>query len=304
MTDFRDQLRVEGLNVRGYGILPKMVMLDRKLTIEAKAIYGYFVSYAGAGNQAFPSVQKILDDLGISKTRYYNHFKLLKDYGYIKVNQIRNNNGVFKHNIYTLVTNPVPQNKKDKKTVDNLKENITKPSAQNNDTGKNELNTGSEPCPCFRESGKRESGNVDTNNNNLYISNNSLYNHHSFYGNKEKERKKGSIENEFQEILRQAQVSENVLNEYYKPVTRALETLYFREKPLEINNIVISTDRIKEDLKALNFFHIEMALNIFEEQAGEQIIHNKIAYLATCIYNCIHDIELKTKNDLKYNGII
>ena len=52
---FEDQLLVEGINCMGYGIIPKYVMLDPDLTIEAKAIYAYFCSFAGSGNTAFPS---------------------------------------------------------------------------------------------------------------------------------------------------------------------------------------------------------------------------------------------------------
>ena len=47
--EFTDILRVEGINCKGYGIIPKAVMLDQRLTIQAKAIYAYFRSFAGAG---------------------------------------------------------------------------------------------------------------------------------------------------------------------------------------------------------------------------------------------------------------
>lgn len=96
-----DLLRVIGINSKGYGLFPKIVAQDKRLTIEAKAIYAYFVSYAGSGNTAFPSVGKIISDLGISKVRYYKHFNQLVKYGYISTEQIKTN-GKFDHNIYTL----------------------------------------------------------------------------------------------------------------------------------------------------------------------------------------------------------
>lgn len=106
--DLVDLIRVEGVNAKGYGTIPKAVMLDRRLTICAKAIYAYFCSYCGAGSQAFPSFGKIIKDLQISKTYYYDNLKLLKKYDYVKVKQQRIG-GQFKRNIYTLSPFPTSQ---------------------------------------------------------------------------------------------------------------------------------------------------------------------------------------------------
>ena len=105
---FTNILEVEGINAQGFGMIAKMVMLDQRLTIEAKAIYSYFCSYAGGGSTAFPSVSKIVYDLKISKTRYYKHFDSLVECGYISVRQNKEGNK-FANNIYTLNTNPVPR---------------------------------------------------------------------------------------------------------------------------------------------------------------------------------------------------
>ena len=88
-----DILRVVGIDSKGYGTFPKLVAKDRRLTIEAKAIYAYFCSYKGAGNTAFPKLTTILYDLNIGEDRYRNHFKLLEKYGYIVVEKVRAKNG-------------------------------------------------------------------------------------------------------------------------------------------------------------------------------------------------------------------
>jgi hypothetical protein len=105
-NDLKDKLEVEGVNSNGYGIMPKTVMQDSRLTIEAKAIYAYIVSYAGAGNSAFPSLRKILTDLQISENRFYKHRKLLIDCNYITVTAVRNEKKVIVKNIYKLIANP------------------------------------------------------------------------------------------------------------------------------------------------------------------------------------------------------
>ena len=98
----QDIVKIEGINSKGFGIIPKLVMQDTRLTIQAKAIYAYFCSYAGNGEIAFPSRNKIFFDLGIKKQSYYKHFNLLKEYGYIKVEQVREK-GKFTRNIYTIM---------------------------------------------------------------------------------------------------------------------------------------------------------------------------------------------------------
>lgn len=103
---FEDQLRVEGVNFKGFGIIPKYVMLDPDLTIEAKTIYAYFCSYAGNGDTTFPSRDKILVDLPMSKDAYYKHFRQLTDQGYITVQQEKGDRSAFSNNVYTLVSNP------------------------------------------------------------------------------------------------------------------------------------------------------------------------------------------------------
>jgi hypothetical protein len=106
-----DILQIQGINSKGFGTIPKLVMQDRRLTTEAKAIYAYFCSYAGAGRTAFPSREKIIFDLGMSQSRYYKHFQLLVRHGYIKAEQEKTLKGRFKRNVYTLIADiPCTQN--------------------------------------------------------------------------------------------------------------------------------------------------------------------------------------------------
>ena len=102
VSEAKDILQVQGINSKGFGSVPKLVMQDDRLSIQAKAIYCYFCSFAGLGNTAFPKVEKIIKDLQVSKGTYYKHFKLLKDYGYIKTEQ-QHESGRLSHNIYTLM---------------------------------------------------------------------------------------------------------------------------------------------------------------------------------------------------------
>ena len=97
------RLKTEGIACMGFGIVGKAVMADASLTPEAKAIYAYLASFAGAGESSFPTRDKILSDLALGKGRYYSHFKLLIQEGYISVQKMK---GYLNRNCYLLVSNP------------------------------------------------------------------------------------------------------------------------------------------------------------------------------------------------------
>ena len=97
-----DKIKLQGIMSEGYGVIPKKVMKDKTLTIEAKAIYAFMASYSGNGNTSYPSVEYITDFLGISRHRFNRHRKLLEEKGYISVSQERKKGSKFTHNVYTL----------------------------------------------------------------------------------------------------------------------------------------------------------------------------------------------------------
>lgn len=105
-------LVTQGLYCKGYGLVPKLFMEDTRLSPEAKCIYSYIASYAGAGMVAFPSVSRQIYHLNMSEKRYRKHRAQLVKYGYITIKQSRDTikyvdgtgKQVFANNIYTLVT--------------------------------------------------------------------------------------------------------------------------------------------------------------------------------------------------------
>ena len=87
---------------KGYGIIPKLVMVDKNIGGTAKLIYAYFCSYCGNNNMCFPSQYKICSDLGISKETCRKYIKQLVNCQYIKVKQRKNKR--FGHNTYILLS--------------------------------------------------------------------------------------------------------------------------------------------------------------------------------------------------------
>lgn len=99
---------MENRNVfsKGYGIIPKLVMLEGSLSIDAKALYAYFCAYAGSEFSCYPPRGKILDDLGISHATYYVYLKELKEGGYIEIKKHRTKSQTWYNNRIILLQNP------------------------------------------------------------------------------------------------------------------------------------------------------------------------------------------------------
>jgi len=99
---------------RGYGIVPKSIAKDWRLSLTAKAIYAYFCVYSDENNTAFPSRDRILKDLNINKQTYYNHLRQLTESGLIVVSG-SHNGGQFGNNRYFIPDMPkkgIPTNGK------------------------------------------------------------------------------------------------------------------------------------------------------------------------------------------------
>lgn len=85
----------------GYGIVPKLVMLDRRISIGAKGLYAYLSSYAGRDNECYPTRSKICYDLKICSSVMSRCIRELTDAGYICKTQVRKG-GKFTNNLYRL----------------------------------------------------------------------------------------------------------------------------------------------------------------------------------------------------------
>lgn len=173
----------------GYGTIPKSVMLDKRLSIQAKGIYTYFCSFAGSGNSAFPKLDNILYHLQISEDTYYKYYNQLIKANYIEVEQ-RQINGRLGVNDYYLTENPDEEIAKEiakKRVKVDIKPIL--PFPKNQDTQK-------------QDTQKQDTQNQDTYNTNRTNTNrtniNSFnINSHSFY--QEQENLKTVDENHLEE---------------------------------------------------------------------------------------------------------
>lgn len=124
-------LSLDGINAKGFGFVPKLIMRDSRLDVKAKGLIAFFYSLVQAGCRAFPHRKTICIYLGLSKDSYYKALNQIIEYNYITVKQRHTKNGRFTVNDYILNSNPV----------------INAPCPENCDNTKKQINTEDLPCP-------------------------------------------------------------------------------------------------------------------------------------------------------------
>lgn len=90
---------------KGFGYVYQNVTRDKKLTPEAKAIYAYLASFAGNNEMCYPGTSLMMDELLMSKERFYKHMNLLVEQG-IVIKQQEMDGTKFSKNTYTINSFP------------------------------------------------------------------------------------------------------------------------------------------------------------------------------------------------------
>lgn len=105
----------------GFGLMPKLVARDIRLHYKARGIYGYLAVYSDAAGDAYPSREKILRDLKITKDTFAKYMRELIDYGYVSAKQLRDESGKMSRTVYTLNAFPeeIVKQREDEKAIVN-----------------------------------------------------------------------------------------------------------------------------------------------------------------------------------------
>ena len=168
-------------------------------------------------------------------------------------------------------------------------------------------NTDIELLPQKVEVGYVEVGNVEVEKEGLLNTNTTkdLFGTNNSFNQSPKlstEEKESERVNEFKQIINNINLED--FREYSSAVERAIRDLYYKDKPLSTNGTRVPPSQIREDLKRLEWKHIDLAIRTFEIQSRDQEIKNEIAYLSVLIYNSIFDSNIKLNAELRYNDLI
>lgn len=104
-NQYKINTEINGKDIfENYGIIPKAIMNDKRITIDAKAVYGYFCSYRNkkTNDVIYTNISQIRNHLDIGADRLNKNIKLLIEYGYVEKKQ-HINEQKFSSNLYHLL---------------------------------------------------------------------------------------------------------------------------------------------------------------------------------------------------------
>lgn len=87
----------------GAAALIKNVMLDQRLTVQAKAIYSFFILH---GYETKIDMNYMADNLGMTADTLRKHRDFLEAYGYITIEKARQESARFMGNVYKIEREP------------------------------------------------------------------------------------------------------------------------------------------------------------------------------------------------------
>lgn len=94
-----------GILSEGYGITPRLLFKDKRLSGGAKLVYTCLSSY-GSGHTddrtVWPSINTMCEECGLSNKTVIKHLKSLEELGYIKILKQTRNDGGYSNNVYVL----------------------------------------------------------------------------------------------------------------------------------------------------------------------------------------------------------
>ena len=117
----------------GFGTVQQSIMRNPNIPLQAKGLYGYLSSIAGADGECYPSINTITQELSITKDTYYKHLQVLIDNKVLSKSTMRDK-GKFGSTLYKIL--PYPKNSETNKS-----------EAIKSDTDLSETNNYSAPYP-------------------------------------------------------------------------------------------------------------------------------------------------------------
>lgn len=125
----------------GYGVVYQDVTRNSNISAAAKGLYAYLAAFCGSSDECYPSVEKIIKEMGMARDTFYRHINALVAAGVVEKQQTVNDGGKFGRTVYRLTHEvvisdyPFTQNEdavlsttknKETKKNNNIKTNIIK----------------------------------------------------------------------------------------------------------------------------------------------------------------------------------
>ena len=157
---------------KGYGLIPRLVMIDPTVSAKAKAIYAYLAAHAGVKRQLEIKTAIAQKQIGMNNDTFTKARDELVSSGLIRYTEIRNKDGKFLGSLYLLANAPgqfqrEPEKRKEEKRKEEKREeenreveNREANSIRSKNNSKNNNSDYHYPSIILQEGGKMDSADI------------------------------------------------------------------------------------------------------------------------------------------------
>ncbi len=284
---------VDGKNIfEYYGIIPKKVMNDKNVSIEAKAVYGYFCCFRNkeTNDVVYTNINQIKTDLDIvSNARLNKNIKMLIEAGYVTKKQ-HTNGQKFSSNVYHLV---------------GYQENIKVKESELTDE---EISEATQKNIEMRDLKNKTYKQVIQNENRLkkeIKAYESKIKANICYNSLEEENKRiQAIINKNKGvsdyITKALDIDTDIFNFTNDIINIIVKTVFSEREKIKIDNVEHSKIIIKEMFLKLKLEHIEEVLKRYRNALDNNYIKKPSAYIETVLYSVCFDYGLVQIRDANF----
>lgn len=268
-----------------YGIIPKSVMNDKAIPIDAKGVYGYFCTYRNkkSNDVIYANIGQIRNHLDIGTDRLNKNIKLLIEAGYIEKKQHLNEQK-FSSNLYHLLGYRENIKVKDSNLTEFEIEEATQKDIEmrdlKNKTYKQVIETENRVKKEIRTYEERIKDNIQYN---VLEENDRLYNNAC----------EGSTnDDELEYIAKSLNIDGELFNFANDVVNIIIKTVFSDEEKIKIGNVEYPKVLMKEMFLKLKLEHIKEVLSRYRNANERDFVRNPSKYIETVLLNVCFDFGL------------
>lgn len=268
-----------------YGIIPKAVMNDKSLSIEAKAVYGYFCAYRNkkTNDVVYTNISQLQNHLNIGVDRLNNSIKRLVEIGYVEKKQ-HTNEYKFSSNLYHLVGYKENITVKESKLSEIEISEVTQKEIEmrdlKNKTYKQVVETESRVKQEIRAYEERIKENIEYSR---IEEDNERYK--TIAGREQSEELVNHLASSLQIDTQLFDFTNDIINIIIK-------NIFSSDENVCVGNVEYSKVFIKEMFLKLKLEHIKEVLNRYRKATERDFINNPSAYIETVLYSVCFDYGL------------
>ncbi|MFV0520175.1 MAG: helix-turn-helix domain-containing protein [Lachnospirales bacterium] len=280
---------------KNYGIIPRAIMNDKNISIEAKVVYGYLCMYRKEeqNNVVYPNLSQLQSQLNIGASKVSKSLNILVEQGYMDKKQYKNEQK-FSSNTYHLLgyreNITVKESKlSDEELLESTQKNIEKRDLKNK-TYKQVIETENRLKTEIKAYEERIKENIKyklLQENEAKIQNVMCKSIH---------------ESEIEFFASKMNIDRDIFNFTNDTINIISRAIFSERETIKIDNVEYPKILIKEMFLKLKLEHIKEILSRYKKAIESDFIKNPSKYLETVLYSVCFDYGLVQIRNQRYGA--